>query len=190
MVKQLADNRISDDMNSLILRAATQRIGRGVSEIEKVSLSTILTNTTGLGFNANGAFALAHQQTPSGGFYDGREYLLKPDPKGRRIKRIKARFAYPLNQSALSSFYWQLDNVGNSGMPILGLRDAIIGQIGFDMYSDIHNPTRRNSGWDNFLERTFTTPVQLERLSLRIGGRSEYPFERMYMRDLEIEFVS
>lgn len=177
-------------MNILILRAATQRLGRGVSVIEKVNLSDILTDTTGLGFNTSGAYALTHQQTPPGGFDDGREYLLKPDLKGRRIKRIKARFSYPLNQSAVSSFYWQLDRIGVSGYPVLGLRDAVIGQVGFDMYSDIHNPTRRNSGWSDFLERTFATPVQLERLSLRIGGRSQYPFERMYMRDLEIEFVS
>lgn len=178
-------------MNKLMLSAAQQRSKRVVTEIEKnVQLSTILTSTTGLGFNANGAFALAHQQTPPGGFDDGREYLLKPDLKGRRIKRIKARFAYPLNQSALSSFYWQLDKIGVSGYPVLGLRDAVIGQVGFDMYSDIHNPTRRNSGWDDFLERTFTTPVQPERLSLRIGGRSNYPFERMYMRELEIEYIS
>lgn len=178
-------------MNSLMLSAAQQRSKRVVVEIEKnVQLSKILTDTTGLGFNANGAFALAHQQTPSGGFADGREYRFKPDPKGRRIKRIKARFAYQINQAAVSSFYWQLDNLGNSGVPILGLRDAIIGQIGFDIYSDVHAEARRNSSWDNFLERTFATPVQLERLSLRIGGRSNYPFERMYMRELEIEYVS
>lgn len=177
-------------MNSLILSAAGRRRAGGIGEIEKVSLTTALTDTTGLGFNASGAFALEHQQTPSGGFADGREYTFKPDPKGRRIKRIRARFAYQANQQALSSFYWQLDNLGNSGVPILGLRDAIIGNIGFDMYSDIHNATRRNSNWGDYLERTFTTPVRLDRLSLRIGGRSQYPFQRMYMRDLEIEFVS
>jgi len=178
-------------MNNLMLSAAQQRSKRVVTEIVKnVQLSTILTDIVGLGFNANGAFALAHQQTPSGGFADGREYRLKSDPKGRRIKRIKARFTYQAHQDAVSAFYWQLDNLGNSGSPILGLRDAIISQIGFDIYSDIHAPLRRNSNWDGFLERTFATPVQPERLSLRVGGRSNYTFRYMYMRELEIEYVS
>lgn len=145
----------------------------------------LVQSNTGLAKNGNNeVYAIANQWSDG---LDGKRYLLKPDAQGRLIKRISANFRYPGNSAALSNFmFYDFTGVGAFAMGILDDRNN---QLNFRIADNTHLHTDVNTApWNGVLEKTFATPIPVDKLYIHIGGRSGYTFTPIYMGDLTIEW--
>jgi hypothetical protein len=170
-------------MRNLLLAAA----GRKTGVIDKTPFINQLSSTAGLSLLGGvEVYAPANQFDSPG---DGKRYDFSSSLAGKKVKRIKASFRYTANTSALSAFNFVVAESGKALVLALGVYDEWNAQTGFRLVDDSNNRTLRTSNWNDFLEVTFDTPVKIEDIYVKIGGRSGLTYAPIYVKDFEIEFV-
>ena len=173
-------------MRTALLASARKRLGAFV--IDDRPIVELLTATTGLTVNVSGeTYAPSNQWTLPG---DGRRYDFANDVANRRVKSIEAKFRYTLNTPALGNFIWIHHPSDGTAAIVLGVYDEWNAQNGFRLVSDIHDRVLNTSSWNDVLKKTFDEPVYLKDLYIKVGGRSGYTYNPVYMSDLKIEFFN
>lgn len=166
---------------------AAARGGKRPPVIDTTPLLSQLSSTTGLALLAGiEVYAPANQMNGSG---DGKQYNFSSSLNGKKVSRIKATFRYNANTGALANFIIVAAEAGKAARIALGLYDEWNAQTGFRLVSDLHDRTLRTTNWNDVLEVTFDTPVNIEDLYFKIGGRTGYTYSPIYVKDFEIEFV-
>lgn len=143
----------------------------------------IANDPLGLLVNEDGELYINYNANGGGvsGTGDGYPFYLK-NIGSKRVKSIQGNFRYVENTLTLSTFvFWA------NGHHVLGIYDQWNNQSGYFLKADGLEDVRTYGTFNGVLKRTFQTPVAIEDILLKIGGRSGYSFTPIYFKDLVLE---